>query len=1436
MMMLSKGAGGGGGGWARWVRSSLAPLLEASRTARWQSTSASDQQHHHYQHHHEVTKERSKAVSSFYNQSLIDSAAEKASVRLTPTTMLYVGKSPDGSHLLKSARYLLKELPVRIAHRIKSIRNLPFILGCNPTILQVHELYIRAFQKLSEFPPVSKALAIQWHWCAAWFPPSLPGAWIVCGSIFSPPSRGIAPGARSSLLRASGIFCSDAGFPTVGDVRDPRQRRIWTKHRDISLPVPKFKFDEYYVGSVPLKEVTFARLNDNVKEGFLADMCKKFGDIEEIEILYNPKNRKHLGLAKVVFSSTRGAKETVKNLHNTSVMGNIIHAQLDIKGQQRMKYFELIVNGFYTPQTVPTGGKALVDKFPPFQADTTNDPRRRRSNDASFPVAAVQPATPGNGTPCSQDTAYSSGRQDTPSSFGQYTPQSQGTPYTPRGGTPYSQDSSFSSRHGTPGYPNFQQDPAYKSRRHETGSPFPRRPGHQYPGYRAQEHHYPGYPGQPYPHEAGLYPGQPEGARFTPGPEGRAFPHHPGAPYHPPPAPAGEGAAPYPQQPEGAPYPGGYLPGGAGGGGGSGGGGGGAAAAAYGQNPYPPAYGKEPGAYPLHLDQSFQHPAAEGYGEYGRRGGGGGGGGEREPEQRPPSPPPAPSPPASPPEPTSAGESLPCARHSSLDSRIEMLLKGQRAGFSFLAPDSEEEEVVEGAAAPPLPPPLPELGADASWAGPHGRAERRGPARNHGNPVANGEDDASAHSSGEDMEISDDEAGEQPAGEHIEVAPSPGGPGYAGFVLQPAHGGGEEARGGAGGGGGGGGGGGPGAGGSSSGGASFGPHIYNFVNSLELMSRLGSQWGGMPMSFQMQTQMLSRLQQLMRGKDPAAGEPFPLYPAEALVFGAQQPYGAYRAPEREGRPYLGREPQPLLLPLCSTTTATTTASASAAAASSASSSSSSSAAFKAYECAGRPWPFEGQKEDPHLCTVDSVLANLIQEMKSIMKRDLNRKMVEMVAFRTFDEWWERKEQKAKPFHNAARLHAKEEEKPRPKEPAMFSLLDWAKSGGVGGGGSSASGLEGYGFGMGLRASLRLPSFKVKRKEISELPESVEQKRPRPSLPQFEEDEEMEHEKDTSDAASQSSELSKREGDGAKKRGKPSKSLELNSEGEEEEEPLGKEDDEEEEGELEASEKEDSEEDEVASDTSSKADESEEESEASSGFESSSEEEEEEDEAPDTMDDSTVDSSVAEEKETKVQPLAESASVKATETAAEECEETTEKGAREEETEAQGTPEETKAPSVMAGDPVFSPLIVFSLQAVEAAQLAEDLKVQLEHTQGKLKEIQAAMSDNRSAKEKESFNLKRAQEDLSRLRRKLEKQKKVEVFSDADEILMEEIKEYKAKLTCPCCNTRKKDAVLTKCFHVFCFECVKTRYDTRQRKCPKCNAAFGANDFHRIYIS
>ncbi|XP_070994220.1 E3 ubiquitin-protein ligase BRE1A isoform X2 [Oncorhynchus clarkii lewisi] len=137
---------------------------------------------------------------------------------------------------------------------------------------------------------------------------------------------------------------------------------------------------------------------------------------------------------------------------------------------------------------------------------------------------------------------------------------------------------------------------------------------------------------------------------------------------------------------------------------------------------------------------------------------------------------------------------------------------------------------------------------------------------------------------------------------------------------------------------------------------------------------------------------------------------------------------------------------------------------------------------------------------------------------------------------------------------------------------------------------------------------------------------------------------------------------------------------------------------------------------------------------------------------------------------------------------------------------------------------------------ESSVLSEEVRSQLDQVQQRLGTVREEVIENSISREKESFNARRAQEDISKLRRKIEKAKKpAETVLNGDDILNEEINDYKARLTCPCCNSRVKDAVLTKCFHVFCFECVKTRYDTRQRKCPKCNAAFGANDFHRIYI-
>ncbi|XP_068461091.1 histone-lysine N-methyltransferase SETD1B-like [Clinocottus analis] len=230
------------------------------------------------------------------------------------------------------------------------------------------------------------------------------------------------------------IQVEDLGLFPVETVRDPRVCRLWSKCSKTELLISKFKLDEWYVGPVPPKEVTFSRLNDNVRETFLTTMCNKYGNIEDVEIFYNPKNKKHLGIAKVVFDTVRAAKDAVHHLHETSVMGNIIHVEIDPKGENRARYLQLILPGLYTPWTLQVGGneravQSLIDNL-------LGSIATQRRGSICSPTSIA--------TPFSLDTAYSSIWQDTPCSFG-LTPRSQGTPHTP-----LSQDSCYSSLQATP--------------------------------------------------------------------------------------------------------------------------------------------------------------------------------------------------------------------------------------------------------------------------------------------------------------------------------------------------------------------------------------------------------------------------------------------------------------------------------------------------------------------------------------------------------------------------------------------------------------------------------------------------------------------------------------------------------------------------------------------------------------------------------------------------------------------------------------------------------------------------------------------------------------------------------------------------------------------------------------------------------------------------
>ncbi|CAH8849059.1 unnamed protein product [Trichobilharzia szidati] len=143
---------------------------------------------------------------------------------------------------------------------------------------------------------------------------------------------------------------------------------------------------------------------------------------------------------------------------------------------------------------------------------------------------------------------------------------------------------------------------------------------------------------------------------------------------------------------------------------------------------------------------------------------------------------------------------------------------------------------------------------------------------------------------------------------------------------------------------------------------------------------------------------------------------------------------------------------------------------------------------------------------------------------------------------------------------------------------------------------------------------------------------------------------------------------------------------------------------------------------------------------------------------------------------------------------------------------------------------------YKRKALESQQISEDLRVTVQKYQSQLKDAQTTVQEKASAYERVSFGHQRLQEELVTVRRKYERLRKIEQSHNADEFLLAEIQDYKEQLTCPTCKINRKDAILTKCFHVFCLNCLKVRYETRNRKCPKCNATFGANDYHRIYLT
>jgi len=63
----------------------------------------------------------------------------------------------------------------------------------------------------------------------------------------------------------------------------------------------------------------------------------------------------------------------------------------------------------------------------------------------------------------------------------------------------------------------------------------------------------------------------------------------------------------------------------------------------------------------------------------------------------------------------------------------------------------------------------------------------------------------------------------------------------------------------------------------------------------------------------------------------------------------------------------------------------------------------------------------------------------------------------------------------------------------------------------------------------------------------------------------------------------------------------------------------------------------------------------------------------------------------------------------------------------------------------------------------------------------------------------------------------------------------ELDYYKKKVTCPICNQRERNTLLTKCYHVFCDICVKKTLSSRLRRCPACKKSFGIEGYREVFL-
>ena len=86
-----------------------------------------------------------------------------------------------------------------------------------------------------------------------------------------------------------------------------------------------------------------------------------------------------------------------------------------------------------------------------------------------------------------------------------------------------------------------------------------------------------------------------------------------------------------------------------------------------------------------------------------------------------------------------------------------------------------------------------------------------------------------------------------------------------------------------------------------------------------------------------------------------------------------------------------------------------------------------------------------------------------------------------------------------------------------------------------------------------------------------------------------------------------------------------------------------------------------------------------------------------------------------------------------------------------------------------------------------------------------------------------------------LQDRLTKARTCGVTTEQVDEISDECAAMKRVILCSVCNKNPTAVVLSKCWHLFCHGCIKSRLGSRSRKCPTCGVAFGQADVHEVFF-